>query len=154
MPDKSQRGCHHEAQLRICMEEPSVQQLLQVADDADVDQAANIIGCALAQLLPRQPPRRQHAAGSVLKECGRHHHLQARAFESKAGLDDSMLFQPTSPGSLRRDVHKRSSEEAASRCQVGEAEEGMMFGHGLVHAWSFCNILMCSMIQSTLTTRC
>ena len=33
------------------MEEACIKQLLEIADDSDIDQAANIIGCALTQLL-------------------------------------------------------------------------------------------------------
>jgi hypothetical protein len=44
------------------MEEAGLQELLQIADDAQVGQRANIIRSALAKFFPIQPLRREHSA--------------------------------------------------------------------------------------------
>ena len=57
------------------MEEAGVQQLLEIADDAQVDQLLDIVLLALAQLLTLQPAGGQHASGCELCVSSWHHHL-------------------------------------------------------------------------------
>lgn len=51
-----------------CVEEAGLQQLLEVADDSNVDQVPDIVCLALAQLLPLHPLAGQHPAGGQLCE--------------------------------------------------------------------------------------
>lgn len=67
--------CRFLTWVGVCHEEASVQQLLEVADNAHIDQGCHIICFALAQLLPINPLRREHSPSSVVCVCPRHNHL-------------------------------------------------------------------------------
>ena len=66
------------ARVRVRVEEARVQQLLQVADDAQLHQLAHVVARRLRQLLPVQPRGGQHAPACVLRHRLGHHDLHAR----------------------------------------------------------------------------
>lgn len=57
------------------MEEAMFQELLEEADDPDINQSANVIGLALTQLLAIEPTRGQHSPRCELRIGEGHHHL-------------------------------------------------------------------------------
>lgn len=60
------------------VEEAGVEQLLEVGDDAHVDQVAHVRGHALTQLLAVHPLAGEHPAAGELVEGARDHHLRPR----------------------------------------------------------------------------
>lgn len=58
------------------MKEPSIQQLLQVTYDSNVNQVSHIIRLALTELLSIQPRHRQHAPAGQLTVGLRDHNLK------------------------------------------------------------------------------
>ena len=63
-------------------EEPSVEQLLQIADHAHIDERGHVICFALAEFLAVNPAAGQHAPLCVLRERPRHHHLRNNTLRS------------------------------------------------------------------------
>lgn len=77
--------CHAKAGTH--MEEASVEQLLQVGHNSQVDQLSHIPLFALTQLLAFQPAGGQHSPGGVLLKCGGDDHLRCRQCQNITVLD-------------------------------------------------------------------
>ena len=60
------RGADEVPRVRVSMEEAMLKELLQKADDANIDERPDVVCLALAQLLSIQPTRGQDLAGGQL----------------------------------------------------------------------------------------
>ena len=82
----SVRGADEVPRVRIGVEKPGVEELLEVADDADVHQISHVVRGGLAELLSFQPLRRDHLTTRVLRVRSRHHHLREIILDARGKL--------------------------------------------------------------------